>query len=225
MSEKTVFVAGLGKFGRAASLRLAELGQHVIAVDIDKSLVEEVAAEVEFAAQVDATDSDALEKIGVASADSAIIAMGGDFGAEVLVVAHLKALKIPEIIVRVESPMQARVMKQVGASYVVLPEREIAVQIADRIVHPLLNRFLRMGSDIMGEISPLPEMVGKSVVELSFRKRYKVVALMIKEPHEDWRLLEVDEPIQENHKLLIVGKRDNVEKILSEAEKAGKEVE
>lgn len=134
MEEKTIFVAGLGRFGKAVSLRLAELGQHVIAVDIKKTLVEEIASSVEFAAQVDATDADALEKIDVGSADAAIVAVGGDFGAEVLVVANLKVLKVPYIIVRVDSAMQARVMEQVGADYVVLPEREIGIQIAERIV-------------------------------------------------------------------------------------------
>lgn len=213
MSEKTVLVAGLGRFGMAACKKLAELGQHVIAVDIDKSLVEEIASEVEVAAQLDATDIDALEKIGARDVDVAIIATGGDFGSEVLMVVLLNMLKIPNIIARAETPLHARVLKQVGASYVVLPEREIGSQIAERIVHPLLTKFSRIGGELMGEISPLPEMVGKSVAELSFRKTYQAVAVMVKE-NNNWRLIEADEPILENHKLLIVGNAKNVEKLL-----------
>lgn len=212
-NEKTVLVVGLGKFGAAACKRLAELGQHVIAVDMDKTLVEEMASMVEVAAQLDATDIDALEKIGAREADVAIVAMGGDFGSEVLMVVLLHMLKIPYIIARAETPLHARVLKQVGASYVVLPEREIGTLTADRIVHPLLTKFSHLGGELMGEIIPLPEMIGKSVSELSFRKTYKAVAIMVKDKG-NWRLIEVEEPILEGQKLLVVGHAGDVEKLM-----------
>lgn len=146
--EKTILVVGLGKFGHAACKRLTELGQHVMAVDMDKDLVEEVASEVEFAAQLDATDMDALEKIGARAADVAIVAIGGSFGSEVLIVVMLKMLKVPHIVARAENPLHARVLKQVGADYIVLPEREIGIQIAERIVHPLSKNLSSLFKDV-----------------------------------------------------------------------------
>ena len=120
-SKQTILVAGLGRFGISVCEKLAELGQHVIAVDIDKDCVEEVADIVEYCAQLDATEEDLLLKVGAKEADVAIVAIGNNIEASILATAILKGLNIPRVIARAQTAIHARVLSRVGAHKVIFP--------------------------------------------------------------------------------------------------------
>ena len=59
--KPSVLVIGLGRFGTAAALELMALGHEVLALDHDEATVNEIAPDVTHAAQLDATDEDALQ--------------------------------------------------------------------------------------------------------------------------------------------------------------------
>ena len=109
--EKNVYlVIGLGRFGQAICRTLAEKGKQVIAIDRTRQLVEEMAEVVDLAAQADATDSDALAKVGAKTADIAIVAIGGNIEASILATTILQDLQIPHVIARAENYTHARVL-------------------------------------------------------------------------------------------------------------------
>ena len=101
MSDKnTVIVIGLGRFGQSVCRRLAALKQEVIGVDRNMHRVEEVADIVDLAAQVDATDEEALIKIGAKEANVAIVAIGENVEASILATSILRDLDVKHIIAR-----------------------------------------------------------------------------------------------------------------------------
>ncbi len=120
-SKQTILVVGLGRFGVSVCEKLAQLGQHVIAVDIDKQRVEEVAEVVEYCAQLDATDEDLLLKVGAKEADIAVVAIGNSVEASILATAILKGLNIPKVIARARPPFHGRVLSRVGSPQGDLP--------------------------------------------------------------------------------------------------------
>ena len=64
---------GLGRFGSAVALGLAEAGQEVIAVDIEEERVQQVSDDVTYAAVADVTKSGVCESLGFGNIDVAVI--------------------------------------------------------------------------------------------------------------------------------------------------------
>ena len=67
--KQMILVVGLGRFGTALCEQLSALSQNIVAVDADKERVASVSDYVDIAAQADATDEDALVKVGAKEAD------------------------------------------------------------------------------------------------------------------------------------------------------------
>jgi len=95
---KSYVVIGLGRFGGETARRLCELGGEVLAMDTRGDLVQQVSACVTQAVVGDAQDKEVLRALGVQDFDCAIVAIGGDLGASVLVTMNLKGLGVPYIV-------------------------------------------------------------------------------------------------------------------------------
>ena len=216
--EKNVYlVIGLGRFGQAICRTLAEKGKQVIAIDRTRQLVEEMAEVVDLAAQADATDSDALAKVGAKTADIAIVAIGGNIEASILATTILQDLQIPHVIARAENYTHARVLARVGANKVVFPERDMGERLATLLIHPWMSHFVQVPGSLfhVGEIKPIAEMIGKTIEELDFRTHYSSVILSINREGERF-VPRKDTVIQENDMILVAGQKEDLEKWVNE---------
>jgi trk system potassium uptake protein TrkA len=213
MSEKTrtCIVLGLGRFGEAICLRLAELGQSVIGVDRNRSRVEALSETIDLTAQLDVTDEAALEKVGVKDCDVAVVAIGESLEASVLASAILVGFKVPLVVARARNALHARVLARVGVQRVVFPERDLGLRTAEQIVHPHLSRFSEIpGSGlIVGEVGALPEMFGKTLQELDFRHQYNAVVLLVNR-NGDRFLPRADTVLEDNDLLMVTGKQEDI---------------
>ena len=95
MIYKTYVVAGLGRFGSAVALRLAELGCQVLAIDKNPEAIQPVADYVTHAVVGDSQDQEVLRALGVRNYDCAIVAMGSDLAGSVLTTLYFKELGMP----------------------------------------------------------------------------------------------------------------------------------
>ncbi|MDD4612114.1 MAG: TrkA family potassium uptake protein [Synergistaceae bacterium] len=216
--EKNVYlVIGLGRFGQAICRTLAEKGKQVIAIDRTRQLVEEMAEVVDLAAQADATDSDALTKVGAKTADIAIVAIGSNIEASILATTILQDLQIPHVIARAENYTHARVLARVGANKVVFPERDMGERLATLLIHPWMSHFVQVPGSLfhVGEINPIAEMIGKTIEELDFRTHYSSVILSISRDGERF-VPKKDTVIQENDMILVAGQKEDLEKWVEE---------
>ncbi|MCF4152122.1 TrkA family potassium uptake protein [Dethiosulfovibrio sp. F2B] len=223
---KMYFVVGLGRFGLSLCERLVALGQRVVAVDMDPDKVAEVADTVDYAAELDASDEEALIKVGAKEADVAVVAIGENVEASILTTAILKGLGIDRLVSRAQTALHARVLARVGADRVIFPEKDMGVRLAEQFVNPWLSNFSQIPGNgyIVGELRPLPDMVGKSLMELNFRSSYGASILLLE--RDDAKMMPgPDSVIREGDKLMLVGDRerladwvDKLEKINSEGE-------
>ncbi len=211
--EKVILVVGLGRFGQALCKTLAEQGNQVVGVDRLRQKVEVIADIIDVSVQADATDAEALIKVGAKEADIAIVAIGGNIEASILATTILKDLGVPHVISRAQNVIHARVLARVGANRVVFPERDMGERLALLLVHPWLSHFAQLpGSRFyVGEIRTLPEMQGKTLVELDFRSRYNAVVLNINRSGERF-IPTADSIIQEGDMMLVAGLREDLEK-------------
>ncbi len=134
MAPRTL-VVGLGRFGSALALGLAERGCPVIAVDLRMESIEAVQEKLAYAVELDATDVDALRSIDAAACSAAVVAVGEDFESAVLAVAALKEVGIARVIARARDQRQARILRAVGASEVIEVETEVGRRLAEQLAN------------------------------------------------------------------------------------------
>lgn len=174
-------VIGLGEFGRAAAVGLAQNGVEVIAVDIDMDRVNALKDHVTLAVRLDATQQEALAAHGIAEVDVLIAAIGANFEAQVLVVVHAKEFGIKKIVARATTPDHRRVLKAVGADDVLNPEEEAARWTVQRLVITNISSYFELAEGFsMVEVEAPPGIVGKSLEELNLRRRFRINLVAIK---------------------------------------------
>ncbi|MFO7609021.1 MAG: TrkA family potassium uptake protein [Candidatus Krumholzibacteriia bacterium] len=126
-----VVVIGLGRFGATVAVELTRRGAEVLAVDRNIRLVEEVSDQVTVAVGFDGADRANLEAYDVGSMDVAVVAVGTNFEASVLVAMHCKALGVRTVYAKALTPLQAEVLQRVGADHIVRPEEDMGLRLAE----------------------------------------------------------------------------------------------
>ena len=121
---KSYVVIGLGRFGASLARQLCKLGAEVLALDVKGDLVQQVASEVTHAVVGDAQDKEVLRALGVRNMDCAIIAIGDNLAASVLITMNLKELGIPFIVCKAHDETHRKVLEKLGVDRVVIPEQE-----------------------------------------------------------------------------------------------------
>lgn len=157
-------VIGLGHFGFNVAKRLYEDGHEVIAVDVDRDVVQEVKDFSSQAILADASERETLEVVGIEDVDVAVVSLGEKLDASILVTLHLKEMGIKQIVVKALTDDHAKVLRLVGATDVVFPEKDMAIRIAERLSSPTV-------------LDQVEFMEGYSVVEIEAPKRFRGVAL------------------------------------------------
>ena len=177
-------VIGLGRFGQklAASLTMNEA--EVIAIDLNREIIEQIRDQVTYAVRLDSTDGDAMRSQNVDKVDVAIVGIGQSskgFESSVLTVVNLKAMGVPLIYARAESLMQGQVLSKVGATEVIYPEIESAQRWAYKLISPQIMDKLDFapGYSIASMLAP-ESFNEKTVLDLRLRQKYRVNLVSIK---------------------------------------------
>lgn len=180
MSKRLFAVIGLGRFGSAVVSTLVSLGQDVIGLDDNEDRVREM-GEVTSALQIDATDIRALRQAGVNEADVAVISIGENIEASLLVVMQVKDLGVPQIIAKAVTPVHGRILEKLGVTRVVFPEREMAQRTARSLVIPNALDYISLSSEFsIVEVTVPPSFVGQTLRSIDLRATYGLNLVAIK---------------------------------------------
>ena len=133
MAHKSFAVIGLGQFGRSVVKELVDNGMDVIALDNNEEIAKEVANDLPTTFIADSTDEKALKELGIGEVDAAIIAFGDNQEASVLTTVILRELGVKNIIVRVDDDYYIPIMKKLGATEVISPQKTAGTALANRI--------------------------------------------------------------------------------------------
>lgn len=112
---KSYIVIGLGRFGGSLARQLCTLGAEVLAMDVHNDLVQQLANDVTHAVVGDARDKEVLRALGVRNFDCAVIAIGDDLAASVLITMNLKELGAPYIVCKAHDETHRLVLEKLGA--------------------------------------------------------------------------------------------------------------
>jgi len=212
MAKKQVVVIGLGRFGSSLARTLSDLGNEVLGLDIDLKRVEFVAEFATQAAQVDATDEEALREMGVRNFDIGVVAIGGDIKSSILVTLLLKRLGVKTVISKAQDDLHGEILEKVGADRVVYPERETGVRVAHAISTPNLVDYLEVisGYGIAKLVVPL-SFVGKELGQLELRSRYGLTPLILRRAGELLINPSRSEVLNQGDVLVLSGKDEQLE--------------
>ncbi|MEM9082604.1 MAG: TrkA family potassium uptake protein [Planctomycetota bacterium] len=174
-------VIGLGRFGSRLAKNLASAGAEVIAIDRNRSVVEELRDQVTLAIALDATDEQALRVQGVDQVGTAIVGIGHNFEAAALTTVLLKSLRVERVITRAGNAMQARILSRIGADGVVSPEDESADRWSHRLLTPFTIDHVELGEGYaLVQIAVPSAWTEKTLAELDLRKQHQVTVVAIK---------------------------------------------
>lgn len=216
MAKKEFVVFGLGRFGKSVATTLADSGCEVLVVDDCEDKIQEMADIVTYAVKANVTDVDTMETLGISNFDGAIVAIGENLEASVMVTILAKELGIPYVLAKAQNDLHAKILKKVGADMVVFPEKETGIRIANNL---LLGNFfdaVELSSTFsMMEIGALPEWDGHSLRELNLRARYKVNVIGIKKKGVLDINPDADSAVSKNDVLVMIGKNETLNKLAS----------
>lgn len=147
MKAKQYLVIGAGRFGSALATTLYDLGHEVVIVDSDEERIEEVMEHVTHAVILDATEEDALAKLGLSEFDQVIVAIGNDLEASILSIVAAKSLGAKNVLSKAANETAARVMVKVGADEVVRPEHDMGVRVAKQLASPTITDAFNLGEN------------------------------------------------------------------------------
>jgi len=179
--NKTFGVIGLGRFGYYVARTLAQGGAEVIACDVDEEKVREISEYVSLAYVLDATDAKALKESGIANVDTAVVSVGENIEASILIVVQLKELGVKEIVAKAVNPLHGKVLEKLGVDRVVYPEKEMAIRVAHSLLVGEFIEEIPIGEKhSLFELKAFDFMLGKTLRELDVRRRFGVSVLAIK---------------------------------------------
>ncbi len=208
---KTYLVIGLGRFGISVATRLCELGNEVLAIDASAEHIQQIANHVTHAVVGDARDEAVLQALGARNFDCAIVAIGGDLAASILVTLNLKELGVPAVICKASNEAYKKALERVGADRVVIPEREMALKLAQNLSSSSILDFIELSEDYgITEITAPASWVGKSIRELNVRAKYGVTVLAFKRGGPLDVLPGADDAIEDGMVLVVLGSNEQL---------------
>ncbi len=225
--RKSFAVLGLGNFGQHVAEALIRAKTEVLAIDSDAERVEEMSDLVTQSMTADVTDEKALRAAGIADVDTAIVSIGESIEASVMAVMILKELGVSEVIAKATNVLHAKVLDKVGATRVVFPEREAAIDLVGELTAARVLNYFQLSEGISVVEVPAPEdVVGKTLRETEFRKKFNVNVIAIKHRkleidsdgvgHESSYydvMITPDHEVGKDDTLVIVGKDDDLKKL------------
>ena len=217
MKKKEFAVIGLGRFGGSVCRTLSEQGMEVLALDVNEDKVNEYASIASQAVVADSTDENVLKSLGIRNFDHVIVAIGDNIQASILTTLILKELGVEKITVKATNDYHEKVLKKIGADYIVHPERDMGERIANNMISNNVLDYLALSDrHSIVEIVANEKLHGHSLLELDIRAKYGINIVAIKR-HDDIIVSPLaSETIYAGDILIVIGADQDIDRFESE---------
>ena len=211
---KSFAILGMGRFGKKLALCLYDFGADVMAVDNNPEQLEKVSGSVTYAIQADLRDPDDIKGIGLENTDVVVVAMGSDLTASIMSVMVSKELGVPYVMAKAADERMGSVLTKVGADKVIYPEEETGIRTARILTSESFLDFFEIDDNLcVLEIQPKKEWIGKNLLELKLRDKYKMNVVAVKSDGKMHSVIDPNKPIEEDNAMLVVLDRSNLKKL------------
>lgn len=179
--KKSFAVLGLGRFGLQLIEELSHHNADVIAIDNNIDNVSRAGEVISNAFVCDTTNEQALKELGVNNVDHAIVAFGSNIQATILTTIILKEFGIKKITVRVDDEYYINVIKKLGATDIVSPQKIAGIRVANKVITDSFLDYYEISSKFcVVEISIDEGIKPMTIHEIDPRNKFDVNLLLIK---------------------------------------------
>ena len=174
-------VIGLGRFGYSVAESLVQKGCEVLAIDREEAKIQAISDSATFAVQCDATDERALKAVSTQNVDVAVVSIGENIEASILIVQTLTEMGITSIIAKAVTNAHGKILSNLGVTEVIYPERDAAIRLAHRLVSPKVLDYLELAPGYSVEEVAVPDRFsGMSIEETKIRELHNLNIIGIK---------------------------------------------
>lgn len=206
-------IVGLGRFGYALAVDLAQSGADIMVIDRDEEKVRELREYTENALVVNTLDKKSLMETGIQNCDVGIVCIGEHMESSILTTLNLVSLGVPQVIAKATSAEHGEILAKLGAE-VVYPERDMAIRLASRLETARDLDIIQLSEKInITKMQAPDQIVGKTVAAANLRGRFglNIIAiehdgLVIDSIHPDYIFRKADS-------LFLVGRKDGLLKM------------
>ena len=212
---KTYLVVGPGRFGTAVARKLRELGNEVMVIDEQAESVQRLSNYVTYAVVGDARDEEVLASLGVGNLDCAIVAIGENLAASILITLNLKSLGVPQVICKAKDDLQKRALEKIGADRVVIPEREMGMKLAQNLTSSSVLDYVELSKGCgLAELVTPAAWEGKTLSEIDVRKKYGVTVAALRKADGDLTVfVDAGYRLKGDDELILVGSHDDLARV------------
>lgn len=206
-------IIGLGRFGYALSKTLTEAGKEFVAIDTIENRVKQIRHFTESAFVVGNLDKETLEDSGIQNCGTVIICIGDSIDVSILTTLNVISMGVPRVIARAMSYEQGLILEKIGAE-VIYPENDMAVRLANKLVNSSIMETIELRGDIaITELRLTTKIEGQTIQGVNFRQKFNLNIIALEHNGETTTDLLPDCILHDNDNIVVVGKRDNINKL------------
>lgn len=211
---RSFVVLGMGRFGQSVAKTLYKLEYEVLAIDTNDEIVQHMTDYVTHAVVGDVTDESVLRALGIRNFDVAVVTIGGDIQASILVTLMLKEMGVKHIVAKAQSDIHGRVISKVGADRVISPEKDMGVRVAHNLVSSNILDYIELSPEYsIVEIQAPKKWINKSLIALNVRVHYGINIMAIKKGEDINISPKADDVIEANDILVIIASNVDINKL------------
>jgi len=215
--KKQVVVVGAGRFGASVARELYQSGHDVLAIDLQEGKIQDLLGEATYAVRADATSESVLKELGVPNFDVAVVAIGSDIQASILVTVLLKSLGIPFIIARSINQLHADTLDRIGADRVIYPEHEMGRRVAHVEFYPQVMDYMDIAPNLgIIKVRPPDHLIKHTLDEAGLggsRDKYGLAVLAIRRGREVILAPSKSEEIKSGDIFIVAGNAEQLGKL------------
>ncbi|NLU68668.1 TrkA family potassium uptake protein [Streptomyces sp. HNM0574] len=209
---ESVAVIGLGRFGQALALELADEETEVLGVDSDAEIVQSLSGALTHVVRADSTREEALRQLGVHEFDRAVVGIGTDLEASILTTSLLVSFGIRDVWAKATSQAHGRILTQLGVQHVVYPEHDMGQRVAHLVRGRMLD-YIEFEDDFaLVKTSPPSVVVGKRLGDSGVRTHHGLTVVAIKRPGEGFTYATADTVVRAEDTIIVAGRTRQTER-------------
>ena len=212
-SDKLIYgIVGLGRFGYALAMELAQANADLIVLDENEEKIRELREVTENAYVVKKLDKKTLLETGIQNCDVAIVCIGEQMDTSILTTLNLVSMGIPTVIAKAASAEHGMILEKLGAE-VVYPERDMAIRLANRLETSRVLDFVQLSEKInVSKIQVPQKLIDRTVIELNMRQRFGLNIIAVENAGMVMEVVRPDYTFQKNDILFLAGSKGGLHK-------------
>ncbi|URA11073.1 potassium channel family protein [Thermospira aquatica] len=230
MMRQDFLIIGVGTFGNHLAQALLTQGVSLLLIDVNEKNLEPFKERENCAVRIcDATQEEALRQvIEDSQIEYAVICIGENITASILIALLLKNNNILNIYARANTPEHAAILRLIGVTEIIQPELETAQKWARTLVNQgeLVVSYQELSQDyVVVELSATSPLMYRSIEELDLRQKFHLNIVGIR--HREESLTENFTPVfsdvlyippdpkymfHEGDRLIVAGKINDINK-------------